>query len=92
MAQMLRTTTTRHPATPNVEHRVALHQPYAMDDDSKQLVANGDPWIVIELFHRNEAGDWTLIGSMREEAYREQVRDVADIVKQMKPEKKTKAK
>lgn len=76
---MHRTLTTRHPAAPGVEYRVSLHQPYGKNDETQQLEPNGDPWIVIELFIRQDNGDWSMVSSLPETAFDETVADIREL-------------
>lgn len=78
---MHRTLTTRHVVAPDIEWRVSLHQPVKSEVGSAKLIPNGDPWIVIEVYHRQDNGDWKLIGSMRDGAFEETVEDIRDLSK-----------
>lgn len=77
---MHRTLTTRHPAAPGVEFRVSLHQPVKMEpaegDTPAALAPQGEPWIVIETFIRQDNGDWKMVASLRQGAFDETVADI----------------
>lgn len=78
---MHRTLTTIHPATTDIEYRVSMHQPMKADEvgSTTAIVPDGEPWAVVEIFHRQPNGDWKLIGSMREQAFDETVDEIRSL-------------
>lgn len=85
---MTRAQIVSHPAANDIEYRVTRHQKHVMMMDqnrTEKMVPEGDPYPIVEMFHRDYAAELKCIARFRMDQFIELSREVVKVGKELCP-------
>lgn len=76
-----------HPNAPDIEYRVTRHQPYkpSPGESPSPMVPDGDPYPVVELYHRDSFGELKQLARFNMDQFIELNREVVMVGKELCP-------
>ena len=74
-----------HPSTPEIEYRVTRHQPHIQREG--KVVPEGDPYPVLEMYHRDYAGELKRLAHFRMDDFIELNREIVKVGRDLVPSK-----
>ena len=85
---MTRSQIVSHPAATDIEYRITRHQSFKRasgEQMDEQMIADGDPYPVVEMYHRDYSGELKRLARFTMEQFVDLSRDVVLVGKELCP-------